>query len=147
MTERARYWSGQVAAWEQSGLSQAAFCRRERIHAGTFAWWKRRLQKAGGKSLSSGRGRVRGKRPTRREQWVEARTSRPAGSRSPTDGSVRARRGRPAKASGRFVEVRLAGTPSRSAYEVVLAGGRSVRVPSQFDPQVLSRLITAVESC
>jgi len=57
------------------------------------------------------------------------------------------RRGRPAKASERFVEVRLAGLSSASAYEVVLARGRSIRVPSQFDPQILSRLITAVESC
>jgi hypothetical protein len=55
------------------------------------------------------------------------------------------RRGRVPKASGPFVEVRLSGLSS--TYEVVLAGGRSIRVPSQFDPQVLSRLITAVESC
>ncbi len=40
---------------------------------------------------------------------------------------------------------RLSG--SSAAYEVVLAGGRSIRVPSQFDPQAVSRLITAVESC
>ncbi len=107
MSERAEYWADRLAAWEQSGLSQAAFCRREGINGGTFAWWKRQLQKAGGQ--------------------------RPA------------RRGRPAKASTRFVEVRLSG--SSAAYEVVLAGGRSIRVPSQFDPQAVSRLITAVESC
>jgi hypothetical protein len=55
--------------------------------------------------------------------------------------------GRRGKGPGPFVEVRLAGASSSSAYEVVLAGGRSIRVPSQFDPQILSGLITAVESC
>jgi len=46
MTERAKYWSGLVAAWAGSGLSQAEFCRRRGIHGGTFAWWKRRLKAA-----------------------------------------------------------------------------------------------------
>ena len=52
-----------------------------------------------------------------------------------------------ARSAKRFVEVRLAGTSSMPAYEVVLARGRSIRVSSGFDPQTLSRLITAVESC
>jgi len=32
-------------------------------------------------------------------------------------------------------------------YEVVLAHGRSIRIPLQFDPEALSRLIPVVESC
>ena len=108
-TKRARYWADQLAGWKRSGLSQAEFCRQRGLSGGTFAWWKRQLQKAAGKLPN--------------------------------------RRGRPAKASGRFVEVRLAGVSSASAYEVVLARGRSIRVPSEFDPQILSRLIVAVESC
>jgi hypothetical protein len=55
------------------------------------------------------------------------------------------RRGRRAGLPGRFVEVRLGGV-SASPYEVVLSRGRSIRVPPQFDLQVLSRLIAAVES-
>ena len=84
-TKRARYWADQLASWERSGLSQAEFCRQRGLNGGTFAWWKRQLQKAAGKLPN--------------------------------------RRGRPAKASGRFVEVRLAGVSSASAYEVVLARG------------------------
>jgi hypothetical protein len=52
-----------------------------------------------------------------------------------------------AKAGKGFVEVRLTGMPSAPTYEVLLARGRSIRVPAQFDPQILSRLIAAVESC
>jgi hypothetical protein len=124
MTARARYWSDQVALWERSGLSQTAFCEREGLHYGTFGWWKRQLRSAGMKQ------------PNRRGRAVGTDLS-----------SVPKRRGRPARASGRFVEVRLSGSSPSSAYEVFLSGGRSIRVPSEFDPQVLSRLITAVESC
>jgi transposase-like protein len=109
MSERAQYWTRMLGAWEQSGLSQLEFCRREGINAGTFAWWKRQLRKA--------------------------------------RGDVPRRQGQPRKAAGRFVEVRLTNSSLLSTYEVVLPRGRSIRVPSQFDAQVLSRLIAAVESC
>ncbi len=109
MTERARYWSDQLAAWARSGLSQAEFCRQRELNGGTFAWWKRQLHKQDGG------------RPTRQR--------------------------RTAKPPARFVEVQLPGTHSGTAYEVMLAGGRSIRVPSGFDPQVLSQLITTVEAC
>lgn len=66
---------------------------------------------------------------------------------SKTSGDQPWRRERPAKAAGQFVEVRLANSSLLSAYEVVLPRGRSIRVPARFDPQILSRLITAVESC
>jgi hypothetical protein len=72
--------------------------------------------------------------------WWKRQLQKPAG-----DGPRR--RGRPPKASGRFVEVRLTGGSSTSTYEVVLSRGRSIRVPEQFDSQILSRLIAAVESC
>lgn len=64
------------------------------------------------------------------------------GERGTTESAVR--RGRRAGLPERFVELRLAG-PSAS-YEIVLSRGRSIRVPPQFDPQVLSRLIAAVEA-
>ena len=43
MTERAKYWASQVAAWERSGLTQAEYCRHRGIKAGNFVWWKRQL--------------------------------------------------------------------------------------------------------
>lgn len=66
-------------------------------------------------------------------------------------GAASARRGRRSRTTERFVELRLTSADSQSGsmpgFEVVLPRGRSIRVPAQFDPQVLSRLITTVESC
>jgi hypothetical protein len=46
-----------------------------------------------------------------------------------------------------LVEVRWPGPGERWGYEVVLAGHRTIRLPEHFDPQSVSRLIAAVESC
>lgn len=136
MTERARYWATQVRAWERSELTQAEYCRRRRIKAGSFAWWKRQLLgPAGG-------------RPTRLADRLKqsAKASKPRGQLTkpsePTKGGVRS-----AKWSAPFVELPLASAFAVPTYELVLVGGRTIRIPSQFDPQVLSRLISVIESC
>lgn len=135
MTERASYWSGLLKEWEGSGLSQAEFCRRRGVKAVTFAWWKRQWRQG---RVSSSRQAASIGVSKRHERLVRPEPVRHGE-------ACRSRAGaRPAKGSGRFVEVRLT-SPSPS-YEVVLAGGRSIRVPSPFDPESLSRLITAVES-
>jgi hypothetical protein len=162
MTERARYWAAQLAAWEQSGLTQAEFCRRRRIKAGSFAWWKRQLL---------GPSRQRHKEPGKRTRPCAkspTRRGRPAGSSDPPTGPVRLlrssklqerreqptksprpakRRARSAKLSASFVELPLASAFSAPTYELVLASGRAIRIPSQFDPEALARLISVVESC
>ena len=136
MTERARYWATQVRAWERSGLTQAEYCRRRRIKAGSFAWWKRQL-------LGPARGR-----PTRLADRPKqsAKASKPRGRL--TKPPARAKRpARLAKWSAPFVELPLASAFPAPTYELVLVGGRTIRIPSQFDPQVVSRLISVVESC
>jgi transposase len=47
--------------------------------------------------------------------------------------------------AAKFVEVALPAERA-SGYEVVLSGGRVVRVPDEFDAESVSRLISAVES-
>ena len=37
MTERAKYWLDLVSVWEQSGLSQAEFCRQREIKIESFS--------------------------------------------------------------------------------------------------------------
>ena len=41
---REEFWREQVRRQRSSGLSQAAFCRRNRLVPGTFAWWTRELR-------------------------------------------------------------------------------------------------------
>ena len=51
------------------------------------------------------------------------------------------------KLSAPFVELPLASAFPAPTYELLLVGGRAIRIPSQFDPETLSRLISVVESC
>ena len=41
--ERERKWRGHLAAWQTSGLSQAAYCRQHGLTQNDFSWWKREL--------------------------------------------------------------------------------------------------------
>jgi hypothetical protein len=116
MSDRARYWQRLVTAWEKNGLSQAEFCRRRKVKAVNFGWWKRKLE-----SISK---------------------SHPGASRS---GSSRTGLS-PRSAKPRFVEFRMADVAA-PAYEVVLRGGRMIRLPQNFDPAVVAQLVVAVESC
>jgi len=116
MTERARHWRRVLAAWRQSGVTQAAFCRREGISTATFYWWKRRLGGEGKGSACATR------RAPHADRFVELR---PAEAATASTG--------PAPLIG-------------PVYEVVLAGGRTIRVGERFDPETLSRLIAAVEA-
>ncbi len=45
--QRRERWRDLVTRWRASGLSQAAFCRQERIHVWQFTWWKKRLGAGG----------------------------------------------------------------------------------------------------
>ena len=42
-SKRERRWRGHLRAWAGSGLSQAAYCRREGLTANDFSWWKREI--------------------------------------------------------------------------------------------------------
>ena len=41
--ERAVRWRSLVEEWQESGLSQAEFCRRRNLAPVSLSWWKRRL--------------------------------------------------------------------------------------------------------
>lgn len=126
MSDRTRYWSRLVAAWEKSGLSQAEFCRRRQVKAGSFGWWKRRLVGTVGRPRRGNRG----------------------------EGI------RPAEVGRAFVEVGLPKTVlsagssagmglscSPGGYEIALSKGRVIRLPHDFDLNLVAQLVTAVESC
>jgi hypothetical protein len=110
MSDRAAYWRQLLGEWEQSGLSQAEFCRRRGIKAVNLAWWKRRLRGSPGK---------------------------PRGGRQ-----------RRTRSAGRaaFVELALPSGPGRGGfgYELVLPSGACLRLPGDFDPERVARLVQAL---
>ena len=121
-TERARErevrWRKMLARWRKSGLSQAAFCREHGLSAKTLAWWKREL----GRRDAATAGR---------------RTVRPSGPASPSD-------------TMGFAPVRLVGAVGdvpvgHGGLEVVLAGGRRVRVGSGVDRELLAMVVSVLE--
>lgn len=42
---KSSYWQAHFASWENSGLSQAAYCRRHALKYCLFHYWKRKLHK------------------------------------------------------------------------------------------------------
>ena len=48
VSDRSARWRGLLARQISSGLSVAAFCRREGVALSTFHWWRRKLAPAGG---------------------------------------------------------------------------------------------------
>jgi hypothetical protein len=135
-TERGRYWRRWLGKWEQSGLTQAEFCRRHGLKAGNFAWWKRKLGEAVG-PLRPVR-RFRGSRSP--AQFVESSRSLRSNPRPP-----RARR------SAEFVELTVpvsSTAPSRcsAGYEVILPRGVVIRLPVDFDSDRVAPLIRAAAS-
>ena len=60
--ERAAYWRKLIAAWTQSGQTQAAFCPEQRVTYWSFCRWKRKLALEDGEAEHR---RPRGKRSPR----------------------------------------------------------------------------------
>jgi hypothetical protein len=129
MIDRTKRWRGLVDAWEKSGLSQAEFCRRRGVKAVTFGWWKRKLK---GVNKPARGFRLRG--------GSKARGCAEIVERGPAQ----------------FVEVALPRTVTAiestssaafGRYEIALNGGRVIRLPHSFEPAVVVRLVTALESC
>ena len=47
--QREARWQQHMAAWKQSGVKQAAYCRRQDLKPADFSWWKRELVRRGNK--------------------------------------------------------------------------------------------------
>ena len=153
------YWQRLVGEWQNSGLSQAEFCRGRGVKLVTFGWWKRKLtgadkpasshatrdaqrpatpvgQKRGGKlSRGTGIGAKAGRRSTTRQDAGFVEVALPVGpQRAAEVDSVPS-----AAAAGGMV--------GRHSYEIALKNGRVICLPEDFDPAIVSRLIGIVESC
>ncbi|MHA2314879.1 MAG: IS66 family insertion sequence element accessory protein TnpA [Candidatus Hermodarchaeia archaeon] len=49
-TSRAIYWQKHLSQWSESGLTQAEYCRRNKLSAAAFNWWKGQLRRKSSKS-------------------------------------------------------------------------------------------------
>ncbi|WP_419628885.1 IS66 family insertion sequence element accessory protein TnpA, partial [Thiolapillus sp.] len=38
-TEGASFWQSHIAAWQQSGLTQKAYCEQQELRYSTFGYW------------------------------------------------------------------------------------------------------------
>jgi hypothetical protein len=112
-----RYWRKLIQRQGKAGESIARFCSREGVSVHQFHWWRRTL------------------RDRDRQATAKRRVLRPAfeevASRSERDATT-------------FVPVRLAFSAS-VPIEVVHPGGCVVRVPVEFDPPSLRRILAALD--
>jgi transposase-like protein len=121
-TTKEFFWQDHICRWQQSHLSVRAFCRTHRLREPSFYHWRRLLTQRGllAEAQSSAP-------PLRGRQAAESASTVPA-----------------------FVPVRIEqqSVPHNAvapAFEVVLAGGRVLRVPVDFDATALRRLIATLE--
>lgn len=109
-------WRRTLERWKQSGLSGRAFCHREGLPEPSFYGWKRRL-------------RILDERPTGpppRRSTVRRRDS-----------------GNDSDSKVRLLPVRV--TAPVSGFELALPGGRTLRIPTDFNPDALARLLAVLE--
>jgi hypothetical protein len=123
MSNRAKYWAGLVESWQKSGLTQAEFCRRRGVKAVTFAWWKRKLRGAA-------------ERTHQRSSRSSATRRRPEAKFTEVMWPDRVLAG--------DAPVAVTSETRFGGYEIVLADGLLIRLPGDFDPEKVSRLIGLV---
>lgn len=41
--EKRRFWQDHILTWQQSGLTQAGYCREHALRIKSFGYWKRKL--------------------------------------------------------------------------------------------------------
>jgi len=127
---RRKEWARRLTGWSASGLSQAAYCRREGLDQCTFSGWKRRLGWKTGLVTPLSEAQRRHVGSAQRPDGSDKRTRRPE--RAPV-----------------FVPLHVTGTPAcatSTRLEVVLRNGRVVRCESSVKPAVLAALAAALET-
>jgi len=119
-------WGGHLAAWRESGESIAGYCRRHGLLEQSFHYWKKVLSSEGGDASGT----------------LDVGACVAGGASGPCGAGSSAL----TPASALFAEVRVVDATPSPELTVVLAGGRSVRVPRDFDGETLQRVVVALES-
>ncbi len=116
--QREAHWRKVVAEWGKSGLTQVAFCRDRGLSVSALRWWKRDLARRDAERASRQRPKGRG-------------------DASPSS-------------NARFLPVRVVGArdaqrDGHGGLEVVLVSGRRVRVGSDVNAELLTKVVTVLE--
>lgn len=127
MSPAASRWWALIAGCSRSGQTQRSYCRRMKISAGTFAWWKHRLAD----SLSA-------PAPVNRRAQTSPRFVRVV---APATGATGLDPLRDAVSS----EVSLRSTSTGSApLEILLPGDIRVRIGVECDSSLLVRVLAVL---
>jgi hypothetical protein len=125
-------WAKRIERWKDSGLTAAEFAAETGINAHSLSWWQWKLS-AEAKAQDVAPTPVVASQPAEDDEIAPRRKTR-----------RRCRRSKPAVASAMtFVE--MTPTTRNESLEVVLAGGRSIRVPVGFDAPTFERLLGILE--
>jgi hypothetical protein len=111
-----RFWRRLLRLWRRSGRTIRAFCAEHEVSQPSFFAWRR----------------VLAERDQQRRQF-NADANRDGDPQVPSDGQAS------------FVPLRVVSTAASTAFEVVLNGGRVVRVPAYFDAASLRQLLAILE--
>jgi hypothetical protein len=115
---REQRWRELLARWQDSGLSQAEFCRRRGIPVWKFLWWKKRL---------STEGTIRPVHRLRRSRELAPRR-------------------RAGQGGSPFVPLQVVTAPPTSGWELILRGGRVLRFRAEVEVTKLTEIVTALEA-
>jgi transposase len=110
-------WRERIRRWAASGLTAREFAQKHGLRAGTLTWWRWRLGREGG------------------EHDVQSSVVR-----AMSPGS----HGRAGGLAG-IIELRPTSSPDRPV-EIELACGRRLRVPAEFEDDVVRRLLAILEA-
>jgi hypothetical protein len=110
-------WRALVEEWQARGGSVEEFCRRRRLSAATFRWWRWRLA-ARADEEDDGSSAALDRQPS--SSWIAVDLEATAS--------------------------RCGAGASRGAFELRWPDGLTLRVPSDFDRDSLARLLATLES-
>jgi hypothetical protein len=132
--EKQRHWEEALRRWRAGGQSVRAFCCAEGVRESAFYFWRRELARRGDRDAAGN-----GRRSQARAVTAASRSStRISSRRDPTPAFLPVR-----------VVAAASGYPEATAgvgnVEIVLAQGRTVRVPPGFDRQTLADVLAVLE--
>jgi len=128
-SEKAAYWAGIIRRYRRSGLTQAEFCRENDITYHSLRWW---LHQPRAKRAMEALGEATGCK----DRPSPEPSARPQVARFLPVRIVE-------NADDDHLDRRLPESPP--SIQVLLGGGRRIAVGAGFDPELLRRVVVALE--